>query len=81
MNEQIQTTVTPENPFVIQAIAADKWSIFIANQRATRKTFNSKEDAERYTKKIPWDLIGSLTVVIAQCFDNQTIKKNEETNR
>ena len=44
----------------------DKWRIGMNGRWMTKRTFNSKEEAQNYINEKPWDLIMNLAGTIAE---------------
>ena len=53
-----------ENPFGVKTNEDYEYIITLGNQLASKKTFKTKEEAEDYIEKKPWDLIAIMAMAI-----------------
>ncbi len=54
-----------ENPFGIKTNENYEYIITLGSQLASKKTFKTKEEAEEYIEKKPWDLIAIMAMAIS----------------
>lgn len=54
-----------ENPFGIRTNENYEYIITLGSQLASKKTFKTKEEAEKYIEEKPWDLIAIMSTAIS----------------
>lgn len=59
-----------DNPFGIKTNENYEYIITLGNQLASKKTFKTKEEAEEYIEKKPWDLIAIMAMAICASMDS-----------
>ncbi len=62
-----------ENPFGVRTNENYEYIITLGSQLASKKTFKTKEEAEEYIEKKPWDLIAIMAMAI-----NVSVKSIDE---
>lgn len=76
--EIIEIEGTPFRIVGVKNKKAEGWKIICGNAIACYKTFETKESARRYIKKLPWDLMTVLCIEIFNTEKKQeTIKEGE----
>ena len=53
-----------ENPFGVKTNENYEYIITLGDQLASKKTFKTREEAEEYIEKKPWDLIAIMAMAI-----------------
>lgn len=68
-----------ENPFGIKTNENYEYIITLGNQLASKKTFKTKEEAEEYIEKKPWDLIAIIAMAISASMDKKATQMNTKS--
>lgn len=66
-----------ESPFGVKTNENYEYIITLGNQLASIKTFKTKEEAEEYIEKKPWDLIAIMATAISASMKSIDEEKNQ----
>lgn len=68
-----------ENPFGVKTNENYEYIITLGSQLASKETFKTKEEAEEYIEKKPWELIAIMAMAISvsvKSIDEEAIQTN-----
>lgn len=68
-----------ENPFGIKTNENYEYIITLGSQLASKKTFKTKEEAEKYIEEKPWDLLAILAIATAETTFRTIYESKEES--
>lgn len=70
-----------ENPFSIGTNENNETVIRLGGQLASKKTFDNVEEAKKYIKSKPWDLLAILSIAMAETTFRAIYESKEEPKK
>lgn len=81
MNENEMKVDDIRQAFVIRPCNEERKEFFVTlgDQLASKRTFNTEEDAEKELDKIPWDMVATVAYTMSKAiFEKMFNEKTEE---